>query len=182
MAMVAVAAGMLAGGVAHASGRHEQWKAVKRLAAGVPVEVEVEQGRPEQCEVVSADDAALTCRRVANPDADWKEGDGARLVFPRGAVRAVWVWQDVSDRRILIKMAVGFGIGALVCSEAGPGPAFICAGIGALIGACATAPEPPRYPMPGMPVPSYPRQERDWEWKIRYRAPAAAGANGAATP
>jgi hypothetical protein len=89
-------------GVACASGRHEDWKAVKRLGVGLAVEVRsAGQAGLEECRVVRVDDTALTCERERDPNADWDAGSGARLVFPRSAVEGVWVWQDGSDQRIL---------------------------------------------------------------------------------
>jgi hypothetical protein len=175
-ALVVVMAG---GGVAQASGRHEQWKSVKRLGVGVAVEVRSEgQAGVEECRVVRVDDVALTCDREKDPDVDWDAGSGARLVFPRNAVEEVQVWTDASDRRVLIAMGIGFGIGALVCSEGGPGPAFICAGIGALIGASFAISGPPAGPWWYPPGPPRPAPQREMVWKLVYRAPAG----GAVSP
>jgi hypothetical protein len=170
---------MTGGGMAHASGKHEQWKSVKRLGVGMAVEVRSKgQAGAEQCRVVRVDDAALTCERQRDPDADWDAGSGARLVFPRDAVENVWVWQDTSDRRVLIAMGIGFGIGALLCSEGGPATAFICAGIGALIGACAALNREPTGPWWYPPGPPRPVRPREMERKLVYRAPVG----GAAAP
>ena len=50
-------------GVAHASGKHESWKAVEKLGHGVPVEVQLRgEAGTDICRVVSADDNALTVR------------------------------------------------------------------------------------------------------------------------
>jgi hypothetical protein len=163
----------ITGGSAHAGGRHEQWKAVKRLGVGVAIEVQsAGQAGVEECRVVRVDDTALTCQRETDPNVDWNAGSGARLVFPRNAVEGVWVWQDTSDRRVLIAMGVGFGIGALVCSGGGPATAFICAGIGALIGAgfaLDALPTGPRWYPPGVPRPV---RRREMVQKLVYRAPA----------
>ncbi len=169
-----LAMALAGGGAAHASGRNEQWKAVKRLGVGVAVEVRsAGQAGAEECRVVRVDNAALTCEREKNPNADWDAGTGARLVFPRGAVEGVWVWQDASDRRILTAMGIGFGIGALLCSGLGPGPAFACAGIGALIGAGFAASGPPPRPW-WTPPSSLPARPREMVRKLVYQAPAGA--------
>jgi hypothetical protein len=164
---------MTGGGAAQASGRHEQWKAVKRLGVGVAVEVRsAGQAGLEECRVVRVDDTALTCEREKDPNADWDAGSGARLVFPRGAVEGVWVWQDGSDQRILAGLGFGFMIGALVCAEGGPAMAFICAGVGALIGAgIATggAPAGPRWYPPGVP---WPRRQPEMVRKLVYQKAA----------
>jgi hypothetical protein len=173
---------VVGGGVAHAGGKHDQWKAVKRLGVGMAVEVRsVGQAGAEECRVVRVDDAALTCERERDASADMDEGDwdrsdtggGARLVFPRDAVEGVWVWQDGSDRRMLIAMGIGFGIGALLCAEGGPAAAFICAGIGALIAAGVAldgGPAGPRWYPPGLPRRV---RQREMVRQLVYRAPAA---------
>jgi hypothetical protein len=171
---------MLAGGgMAQASGRHEQWKAVKRLGVGVAVEVQSEgQAGVEECRVVRVDDTALACEREKNPDVDWNAGSGARLVFPRASVQEVWFWQDASDRRLLRGLGFGFAIGALVGAGGGPATAFICAGIGALIGAAAaTSAEPTgqRWYPPGVPRPVL---RGEMVRKLIYQAPAG----GAVSP
>jgi len=166
---------VVATGVAHASGRHANWKAVERMAPGAPISVDaVGQAGTEQCLFVAADDASLTCRRDPNPDSDWRGGANARLVFPRQVVQAVSVWKDVSDRRVLIAMGVGFGIGALVCAEGGPAVAFICAGIGALIGAGASIGPAPAGPWGYPPGTRRSAPPPEMEWKLVYRAPASA--------
>jgi hypothetical protein len=160
-------------GAAHAAARHENWKRVKGLAPGKAIKVELRRGAPEQCRLVAVDDAALTCEREADPDASWSRGDNARIVMPRDAVRAVWVWDDVSDRRVLVRLGVGFVVGALVCSRLGPAVAFTCAGIGALIGLAAPAmAQPAPLPFPGAPRPSNPPPQPEWRLKLVYRAPA----------
>lgn len=170
---------MASGGVAHAGEKHQQWKAVKRLGVGVAVEVKSQgQAGVEECRVVRVDDAALTCEREKDPNRDWDAGTGARLVFPRAAVEEVWVWQDASDRRILAGLGFGFMIGALLCAEGGPAVAFICAGIGALIGAAiadGVAPAGPFWYPPGVPRP---RRPAEVVQKLVYQAPA----DGVAVP
>jgi hypothetical protein len=124
---------------AHAGGRHENWKAVERLAQDKPLLVQVRgQAGADACRIVSADDTTLTCVRERDPNVDWDAGSGARLVFPRTAVRNLWLMEeDDGLGHLWIHMGIGFAIGALVCSGMGPGPAFICAGIGALIAGSA---------------------------------------------
>jgi len=170
LVLVVVLAG---GGVAHASDRHAQWKRVKRLGMGVAIEVQaIGQAGVEECRLVWVDDAALTCDRDPDPNVDWGPGANARVVFPRSAVEAVWRWSDAEDRRVLIAAGVGFAIGALVCSEGGPAMAFICAGIGAVIGADASIGSPragPGWYPPGTPRPV---PQREMVRKLVYRAPA----------
>jgi hypothetical protein len=148
-------------GVAFAGGRHEHWKAVKELAPGKLVEVQREgQAGPDACRVVSADDSALTCEVEEDPDSDWDSLAGARLVFPRSAVRNVWLLEpETVERRIWIGMGVGFALGAAFCARGGPGPLFACAGIGALIGALVGANGAPQG-FPGWVGPVYsPRRQ-----------------------
>ena len=77
------------------------------------------------------------------------------------------------DRRLLIAMGVGFGIGALLCSEGGPAAAFICAGIGALIGVAVASGGPPPRPW-WYPAPPPPMRPREMVRKLVYQAPAGA--------
>lgn len=175
---------MAGGGVAHAGLRHESWKAVERLATGVPVVVEQQQGPPENCRVVTVDDAALTCERDPDPNADWGPGAKARVVFPRDAVRTVWVWEPVPDRHIglWIAGAIGFALGGAGCAAGGPGPIVACGAIGALlavaiVAAAEAGPMPyPRvwWPMPAPSPPSYPKRQRELRRKLVYQKAAAA--------
>jgi hypothetical protein len=146
---------------------------VQNLAPGKAIQIEMDRQPPEQCRLVAVDDATLTCEREADPNRDWAPGENARIVVPRDAVRAVWVWDDVSSDRVLVRMGIGFVIGAVVCAELGPATAFVCAGVGALIGlsAAAMADTEPRYPWPGMPRGQRAPRE-DWRLKLVYRAPA----------
>lgn len=182
--MAAFVPAMLATVTAHAAGRHESWRRVEDLAAGKLIVVESNGQVAEECRVISADNASLTCVRDPDPDVNWGPGDDARVVFPRTAVQSVWVWQDVSDRRVLIRMGIGFAIGALICSRLGPAAAFICAGIGASIAALAPAmaESAPRYPFPGLPTPSYPVRPPDLRRELVYRAPVALPAPNSVTP
>jgi hypothetical protein len=153
-------------GVAHA-GRHENWKAVKRLARDKPVLVQVQgQAEIDACRIVSADDSTLTCVREKDPNADWDAASGARLVFPRTAVRDLWLMEEEDPlEHLWVAIAAGFGVGALLCSNLGPA-LFVCAGIGALIAAGVALGPPSAYP--GMPRPPRPPV---WTRRLVYRAP-----------
>jgi len=97
--------------VAHASRRHESWDSVKKLAVGTQVIVQsAGQGRPEFCYMVSTDDAALTCDRVPDPDANWTAASKARVVLPRTGVLHVWQWQE--DHRPSVGMWIALGLSA----------------------------------------------------------------------
>jgi hypothetical protein len=191
IALLGMAMVMAASGVAHASGRHEKWNAVRSLAAGVPVEVELKQGRPEECTMVTADDVTLTCERERDPNVNWSPGDGARVIFPRDAVRAVWVWEPVRERHIGLWIAggLGFALGARICAVGGPGLIVTCGALGALVAMSVVVSSnvagPVRYPgvwFPAPPPPRYPVQQPEWHRKLRYRAPVPVQPNGAATP
>jgi hypothetical protein len=116
--LVAVMAGV---GVAHAS-RHEQWNAVERLGVDIPVEVRsVGQAGVEECRVVRVDDAALTCQREPDPNADWGPGDNARLVFPRETVQGVWVMVTGEPWSVGKWIAVGASVAIIVLDSVGGG-------------------------------------------------------------
>ena len=168
-------------GAAFAGGRHEHWTVVKYLAPGKFVEVQREgQAGLDACRVLSANDSALTCEVVEDPNTDWDSLAGARLVFPRSAVSNVWLLEpETIERRIWTGMGVGFALGAALCGRAGPGPLFACAGVGALIGTLVGANAAPRS-LPGWPGPVYsqrrqapPRLHR----RLIYQAPAPAPAS-----
>jgi len=100
---------------AHASRRSENWKRVKGLAPGKQIVVESSGQKPEECRVVAADDASVTCLRDPDPNVDWRPGDNARVVFPREAVRSIWIVEKAVNhhRDRWIAAAVG---GALLGS------------------------------------------------------------------
>jgi hypothetical protein len=158
--------------VAHAGGRHENWKAVERLAQDKPVLVQIQgQAGIDACRMVSADDTTLTCVRERDPDANWDAASGARLVFPRAAVRNLWLMEeDDGLGHLWVDMAAGFGVGALLCSNLGPA-LFVCAGIGALIAPAIALGPPLGYP--GMPRPP---KAPAWKRRLIYRAPPLAAA------
>ena len=172
------------GGVAHASGRQENWKAVEKLAKGASLIVEEKQGAPEDCRLVAVDDAALTCDREPDPNVDWGPGAKARVVFPRDAVKEVRVWAPKPNWHIELWIAggVGFALGGAVCAVGGPGVIVECGALGALLVAALieSAESGPRYPWvwspwPAPMPPSYPARPREMRQKLVYRAPALAG-------
>ena len=116
-------------GVAHASGKHERWRAVEKLGHGVPVEVQLRgEAGTDICRVVSADDNALTCTREQNPDVDWDAASGARLVFPRSAVQNVW-FLTTSSRHIVAWVLTGAAVALVIaaCAEGDIAGAFVVA-------------------------------------------------------
>ena len=156
------------GGVAQASGRHENWEALRKLSVGTPVLVQAgTQLRPELCELAKVESGVLTCDRVRDPEANWSPASGARLMFPRQGVKNVWVWEE--DHRlgvgawIGIVLSVGLEIGACV-SSGGAG----CAAMAGLIGVgwLTIACDPTWYVGPPKP----PKMRR----RLVYRAPAVA--------
>jgi hypothetical protein len=129
---------------------------------------------------VRVDDASLTCERDPDPNVDWGPGAKARVVFPRAAVRAVWVWEPVPERHIGLWIAsvVGFALGGVVCSVGGPGPIVACGALGALfaVAIIESAEAGPRYPGVWFPWPApmppiYPARPREMRQKLVYRAP-----------
>jgi hypothetical protein len=102
---------------------------------------------------VSVDDGALTC--IA--------GNNARLVYPRGAVRDVWVIEPAPERHIGRWIAVGAGAGlvALASAKNGVAGGVVMGGIVILVAAVAL--NPPRmagYPYPGVRPPPQPQRMR----------------------
>jgi hypothetical protein len=105
-------------GVAHGkkqSGKRSQWSAVEALLPDTLIEV----GRPgwagvDECRVESADDNAVTCV------AERPEGN-ARLVFPRSAVRDVWVVEPARNLHIARWIMVGMGVALVAAAGVGGG-------------------------------------------------------------
>ena len=179
---------VLGSGVAWAGGKHEKWTAVEWLGIGVRVEVDTKAGL-EDCRVVSVDDAALTCEREPDPDTSWDAGSKARVVFPREAVRAVWVWEKIPEPHIglWIGGAIGFALGGAVCSVGGPWAIVGCGFVGALIGAgiaaaveAGPAPYPPVWSPFPMPT-GVPRRQPEWRRKLCYRRPVSRPASPASS-
>jgi hypothetical protein len=155
-------------GAAYASGGHQNWKAVERLDQGLPVEVKLlSEAGLEECSLLSADDAALTCVQGRDRNVDWGAESRARLVFPRSAIQSVWFLSDGSDRHIWIGAGIGFALGALICGPGGPGPLFACGGVGALIGALKALDAP-------LPYPNFPPRRPRLHRHLVYRTPGVS--------
>lgn len=161
--------------VAHASGRHENWDAVRKLLSGTLVLVQAgAQLAPEFCDVVQVDDAFLTCDRVKDPNANWTPASGARLMFPRSGVKNVWVWQ--ADDRLSVGTWIAIGLSAALEIGVSVTGGAVGAYVGALIVAAAWAAaetDPWRIYMPPKP----PKMRR----RLVYRAPQLP-AGSVATP
>ena len=163
------------GGVAHASGRHENWDALRKLSQGTEVLVKAgNQPMPEFCELVAVDDSFLTCDRIRDPEANWTPASGARLMFPRRGVKNVWVWEE--DHRT----SVGTWIGIALSFGLEIGLSVAAGGAGAVLGAfvlaagwTAAESDPWRVYRP----PTGPKMRR----RLVYRAPQVA-AGSPATP
>jgi hypothetical protein len=154
--------------VAQASGRHENWQAVRKLTPGMPVIVQGAAGQPEFCSFVSADDATLTCDRIPDPDANWTPASKARLVLPRTGVLDLWRWQEdhglTAGQWVVLGLLAAWEIG---CSVAGGAAGFLIATLIAGVVALAAVSTP--FPM-GPPPPRLPRMRR----RLIYHAPAIA--------
>jgi hypothetical protein len=135
-------------GIAHGArgGKHPNpktaWDAVMALPVDALIRVLPEnQGGPDTCRVISVGDDALTCVREGRTSE-------VRLVFPRGAVRDVWVMRPAHDRHIVKWVFVGIGVGlgiALIVADPVIG--------GAIMAVVVAGIESPsnRYPMPMAP-------------------------------
>ena len=150
--------------------KHEDWTAVEGLVPDTMLLVQ--SGRhitPEACRILSADDTTLTCQRQRDPEANWDKSSDARLVFPRSAVRNVWVWERAPNRHILLWIGIGITAGLEIAALVTGGPqAGFFAGMllaGAWAGAIAS-PFPIYSPYP--PPPSGPRMRK----RLVYRMPA----------
>jgi hypothetical protein len=145
---------MACSGVAYAGGGHERWESVEGLAPDARIEVLPQnQAGPDACRLVSVDDGALTC--IA--------GNNARLVYPRGAVRDVWVIEQAPERHIGRWIAVGAGAGlvALASAKNGVAGGVVMGGIVILVAAVSlNTPRMAGYPYPGVRSPPQQRMRR----------------------
>jgi hypothetical protein len=150
-------------GVAHGArgGKHPStktaWDAVMALPVDAWVRVLPENyGGPDTCRIVSVGDDALTCVREGRTSE-------VRLVFPRGAVRDVWVMKPEHDRHIVRWIFVGIGAGvgiALIVADPVIGLAIVGV-VGAGIASSSN-----RYRVPMAP----PRPPR-YRWQLVYQVP-----------
>lgn len=136
---------------AEARAKHGDWAAVERLSANDSITVRMKGNAvPDRCSVVASDDASLTC--IA------EDGMMTRLVFPRAAVKSVWVAEIAKDHHagVWIAMAAGAALGAAICSPAGPAAAFLCGGIGASVSILLVTDPANTRPIPYPPYGGYP--------------------------
>jgi uncharacterized protein YcfJ len=173
---VAWAAGGTKNGGAKRAAKIEHWDVVQALKPGAEVNVlSGNQAGPDRCLVSAVDENTLTC--LAEDAAR-----DTRLVFPRGAVRDVWVLEEVPERHIgrWIGVTIGFVLGGLMCAEAGPGGFFLCGALGAVVvgGAMMTEPWPMRYGYPGLgyPGPIGPPRPPQMRRRLVYQAPQIVAA------
>lgn len=134
-----------------------RWDSVEFLQAGQMVEVRSEhQAGPDVCRVSWVDDSALTC---VTENRAWP----VRLVFPRAALRDVWLVEPAPDRHIGRSIRIGIETGLFITACVGGG---VVGGlvVGVLVisieAAIAENPIPSRYPR-------FPRVHR----RLVYRAP-----------
>ncbi|HEX9199812.1 MAG TPA: hypothetical protein VF865_09660 [Acidobacteriaceae bacterium] len=146
---------MAVSGVALAADKkHEDWAAVKKLDVDTDLLVQGQGQRwPDRCRLISADDNSLTCERVLDPDADWRGLPTGRVVFPKSAVRHVWVWEQAPNRHIGLWIAVAVTAAAEIAALVAGGPGgglivglFLVAGWSA-----ATTPSSPWFQPPYSP-------------------------------
>jgi hypothetical protein len=139
-------------GVAHASGGHEKWDSVEKLAVGTQVLVQAgAQRMAEFCEIVQVDDAFLTCDRVKDPDTNWTLASGARLMFARSGVKNVWAWEPANrwdamawTKLIVGGAAVGLGIACIAVNPLCVVPVAVVAGVTISESLYPTLPQRPR--------------------------------------
>jgi hypothetical protein len=134
-----------------------RWDSVEALQAGQVVEVRSEhQAGPDVCRVSSVDDSALTC---VTENRAWP----VRLVFPRAALRDVWLVELARDRHIgrWIRIGIETALFITACVAGGVvGGSVVGVLVMSLEAAIAENPIPLRYP-------SAPRVHR----RLVYRTP-----------
>jgi hypothetical protein len=139
-------------------GKDTSWDAVETLPVDALVRVLPEhQGGPDVCRVASIDERALTCVR--------ENGGDVRLVFPRDAVREVWVLGRARDRHVVKWVFVGIGVGL--------GTALIVANPlvgGAIVGSVLVGIESSQS---GHGMQSPPPRPPRLRWAVVYQAPVA---------
>ena len=163
-----VLAMMVACGVAQAKKPvlADRWEAVEALTPGEEINVRSEsQAGSDLCLVSAVDEQTLTCL------AERAAGD-VRLVFPRSAVRSVWVMELAPNRHIglWIGLAVSAALEITACVAGGAAGGLV---VGMFVAAAWLAAETPSpwaiwYPPP-------PRPQR-WRRRIIYNAPLLVAA------
>ena len=145
----------------------ERWERVERLQPGAEINVLAgNQSAPDLCLVASADDLALTCLAEDAPP-------GTRLVFPRSAVRDVWVIDEAPERHVglWIGIALSAALEIWAAVAGGGGGAVLMAVL--LGGAWAAAEDPRPGPFWFPPPPRRPTMPQ-WRRRLVYRAPLGA--------
>jgi hypothetical protein len=115
---------LVAYGVAHAAqgqpaGGRDRWDGVQGLRVNTLIEVLPEgQAGPDLCRVLSIDDRALMCVPEQSMNG---VGNGVRLVFPRSALREVWVIERERERHIGLWIRIGIEVALFVAACVGSG-------------------------------------------------------------
>jgi hypothetical protein len=110
-----VACGVAHGAQGKVAGGRDRWEAGKELPVNALIEVLPEdQAGPDLCRVSSIYDGVLTCVRERSVNA-------VRLVFPRSALRDVWVIEPERERHIGRWIRIGIEVALFVdaCVAAG---------------------------------------------------------------
>jgi hypothetical protein len=110
-----VACGVAHGAQGKPAGERDRWDAVEGLPVNALIEVLPEdQAGPDLCRVSAIDEGTLTCV----PE---RSMDGVRLVFPRSALRDVWVIELERERHIgrWIRIGIEVALFAEACVAGG---------------------------------------------------------------
>jgi hypothetical protein len=110
-----VACGVAHGAQGQPAGGRDRWDGVQGLRVNALIEVLPEgQAGPDLCRVSSIDDRALMCvpERSVN---------GMRLVFPRSALREVWVIERERELHIGLWIRIGIEVALFVAACVGSG-------------------------------------------------------------
>ena len=115
---------LVACGVAHGAqgqpvGGRDRWDGVQGLRVNTLIEVLPEgQAGPDLCRVSSIDDGVLMCVPEQSKN---RVGNGMRLVFPRSALRDVWVIEPERELHIGWWIRIGIEVALFVAACVGSG-------------------------------------------------------------
>ena len=145
----------------------EHWERVESLQPGAEINVFAgNHSQPDLCLVASVDSSTLTCLAEDAPS-------GTRLVFPRGAVRDVWVIDEAPERHIAlwIGIAASAALEIWACVAGGAAGGVLMGAVIALVWAEALNMQPGSFWFPQPPRPPKTPQLRR---RLVYQAPPGA--------
>ena len=162
--------GVMRADVQHKTAKVERWEQVETLKPGQEINVLAgTRSAPDLCLVASVDDNALTCLAEDVPSE-------TRLVYPRSAVRDVWVIEEAPNRHVglWIGIALSVALEAAACVSGGEAGGLAMGAILAVAWAAVEDPRPGPIWFPRPPGPPRSMKTPQWRRRLVYRAALGA--------